>query len=115
MIALLRKALTEQAATGRATTYRALADRLALKPPHTIHRLTEALEDLIEEDARAGRPLLAALCVSKTRPFPGAGFFIKAKALGVFSGDPEGPDATAFHQSELRRALSFYGDAHSAP
>ena len=101
----------EQAAVGRTTTYRELADRLGLKPPQAIHRLAEALEALMEEDARAGRPLLASLCTSKTRPLPGPGFFIKANMLGVFAGDPEAHDAEVFYEDERRRALSFYGAA----
>ena len=105
----LREALTRQAATGKTTTYRDLADRLGLKPPHAIHRLAQALEVLMEEDVAAGRPMLAALCTSKARPdLPGPGFFMKAQSLGAFSGDPAGPEACAFHQRELRRALSFY-------
>jgi len=106
----LRKALTDQAKAGTTISYAALAQRLGLQPPQTIHRLTQGLERLMEEDAAAGRPMLAALCVSKTRPgLPGPGFFLKAQTLGVFSGDPAGLDASAFHADEARRAFSFYG------
>jgi len=61
---------------GQATpiTYQTLAKALGLSPPNTIHQLTVALESLIEEDAAAARPLIAALVVSKTRgglPAPG--------------------------------------------
>jgi hypothetical protein len=53
---------------------------------------------------------LAALCVSKMWPgVPARGFFLAAKVLGVFSGDPTGPEARAFHADELQRVLSFYG------
>jgi hypothetical protein len=105
----LRRALMEQARIGKPTTYRELADRLGLKPPHTIHRVAEALEALMEEDIAAGRPMLSALCASKARTgLPGPGFFLKAQSLGAFSGDPEGPEAGAFHQRELRCAFLFY-------
>jgi hypothetical protein len=105
----LRKALLDQAKTGEAITYGALATRLGLKPPHTIHRLAEALERLMEEDAAAGRPLLAALCTSKARPgLPGPGFFVKAQMLGIHS---EESDERAFHASEFRRTVSFYGSS----
>jgi hypothetical protein len=58
----------------------------------------------------AGRPMLAALCVSRIRPgIPASGFFLAARVLGVFSGDPTGPEARAFHAIELQRVLSFYG------
>src|SRR6202049_2950931 len=61
----LRQALIDQAQTGNPTTYKELADRLGLEPPQTIHRIVEALETLMENDVVAGRPMLAALCVSK--------------------------------------------------
>lgn len=105
----LRQALTDQAKDGKTITYAALADRLGLKPPQTIHRLTQALESLMEEDAASGLPLLAALCTSKTRPgLPAPGFFLKAQMLGLFSEDM---DARAFHADELRRTVSFYGSS----
>jgi hypothetical protein len=105
----LRKALLDQARAGQAITYGALATRLGLKPPQTIHRLAEALERLMEADAAAGRPLLAALCTSKARPgLPGPGFFLKARMLGVYS---EESDERAFHAHELRRTISFYGSS----
>jgi hypothetical protein len=106
----LREELLGQARTGLPVTYKELADRLALAPPRTVHRVTEALEQLMDEDAAAGRPLLAALAVSRARPgLPARGFFLKARALGLFSGDPEGREALEFHARELRRALRFYG------
>ena len=109
----LRQQLTEQAQRGCPATYKELADRLGLAPPNTIHRVAEALEELAEEDAAAGRPLLAALAISKVRPgMPAPGFFHKAETLGLFNGDPTGPEAFAFHARELRRALSFYGSSH---
>ena len=42
----LRQALIDQAQTGTPTTYKALADRLGLEPPQTIHRVGEALMPL---------------------------------------------------------------------
>ena len=64
----------------------------------------------MDEDAAAGRPLLAAFAVSKARSgVPARGFFLKAQTLGLFSGDPEGREALEFHARELRRALRFYG------
>jgi hypothetical protein len=109
----LRQALTDQARTGNPTTYKELADRLGLDPPHTIHRVGEALETLMEDDLAARRPMLASLCVSKMRSgIPDQGFFLKAQVLGVFSGDPTGPEASALHPDELQRVLSFYGSQH---
>ncbi len=106
----LRQALIDQAQTGNPTTYKELADRLGLEPPQTIHRLGEALRTLMKDDVAADRPMLAALCVSKLRPgIPARGFFLAAEVLGVFSGNPTGPEARAFHADELLRVLTFYG------
>ena len=106
----LRQALIDQAQTGSTTTYGEFANRLGLEPPNTIRRIIEALEDLMAEDVAAGRPILAAICVSKARTgIPQPGFFLTAQALGVFSGDPTGPEAFAFHARELQRVLSLYG------
>ncbi len=105
----LRQALLDQVRTASLTTYRELAARLGVEPPQTIHRVTQALEVLMAEDAAAGRPLLAAFCVSRSRHgLPAPGFFAAARTLGLFTGDPEGPEAQAFHAHELRRALDFY-------
>jgi hypothetical protein len=110
----LRQALMDQAKTGSPTTYAELANRLGLEPPQTIRRIAEALEVLMKEDVAAGRPMLSALCVSKTGSgLPQVGFFRVAEALGVFSGDPTGPEASAFHARELQGALSHYGTARS--
>jgi hypothetical protein len=105
----LRQVLIDQVQTGRLVTYKELADLLGLVPPLTIHRVTVALEKLIEEDVIAGRPILAAFAVSKVAPhLPGRGFFVMAQALEVFPGDPSGPEAAAFHALEVQRVLSFY-------
>jgi len=105
----LRLALVEQAKAGSLVTYKELADRLGLVPPQTIHRLTQALEALMAEDVMAGRPLLAALCVSRLQQrLPARGFFATAEALGIFTGDPAGSKAHAFQESELQRVLTYY-------
>src|ERR1700738_2381809 len=45
-------------------TYPELANALQILPPHSIHRVTEALERLmVEEDAAADRPFIAALAI----------------------------------------------------
>ena len=44
-------------------TYQALAKALQILRPHSIHRVTEALERLMEEDAAADRPFIAALAI----------------------------------------------------
>ena len=57
-----------------------------------------ALERLMEEDAAADRPFIAALAISRARGgLPAPGFFDCARRLGRFAGDPEGQDAWSFH------------------
>ncbi|MQU92855.1 hypothetical protein GHK44_00180 [Sinorhizobium meliloti] len=108
----LRVVLIEQARTGEPVTYRELADRLGLTPPQTIHRVAQALEVLMAEDVMAGRPLLAALCVSRLQHrLPARGFFVTVKALGVFAGDPEGSETRIFHEREFQRTLALYDAA----
>ena len=55
--------------------YQELTKALRILPPHSIHRVTEALEHLMEEDAAADRPFIAALVISRARgglPAPGS-------------------------------------------
>jgi hypothetical protein len=88
-------------------TYQELAKALQILPPHSIHRVTEALERLMEEDAAADRPLIAALAISKARGgLPAPGFFDCARRLGRFAGDPDGQDAWSFHAAELNAVLA---------
>src|SRR5882724_4727717 len=72
-------------------TYQELARALQILPPHSIQRVTEALERMMEEDAAAERPFIAALAISKARGgLPAPGFFGCARRLGRFAGDPDG-------------------------
>ena len=48
-------------------TYQELTKALQILPPHSIHQVTEALERLMEEDAAADHPFIAALAISKAR------------------------------------------------
>lgn len=100
----LRAALADLAAARQTATYKDLAARVGVPPPHTIHKLALALEGLIREDAAAGRPLLAALAVSRgPSGLPGRGFFHLARELGLYAGAEDGPDARAFHAAQLAR------------
>ena len=91
-------------------TYQELAKALHISPPRSIHRVTEALERLMEEDAAAGRPFIAALVISKARGgLPALGFFDCARRLGRFAGDPDGQDAWSFHAAELNAVLARWG------
>ena len=105
----LRAHLCDIAKNGSPVTYQALASALDLVPPNTIHQLTVALEALIQEDAAAARPLIAALVISKARGgLPAPGFFECAQRVGRFQGDPSGPEAPAFHATEFQRAVEFW-------
>ena len=83
------KALESVAKRRILITYQELANALQILPPHSIHRVTEALERLMEEDAAADRPFIAALAISKARGrLPGPGFFDCPRRLGRFAGGP---------------------------
>ena len=101
----------ESLAKGRnLITYQELANAFQILPPHSIHQVTEALERLMEEDAAADRPFIAALALSKARGgLPAPGFFDCARRLGRFAGDPAGQDARRFHAAELNAVFSRWG------
>lgn len=107
-LAALRALLTDIARAGETRTYHQVARALGLEPPQTIHRLTVALERLMDEDATAGRPLLAAVAVSRTREgLPAPGFFAHARNLGRYDGPEKGPEAAAFHAAELAAVREY--------
>jgi hypothetical protein len=94
-------------------TYHELAKALQILPPRSIHQVTEALERLMEEDAAAARPFIAALAISKTRGgLPAAGFFDCARRLGRFAGDPDSQDAWSFHAAELAALFACWSGPH---
>jgi hypothetical protein len=94
-------------------TYRDLANGLGLRPPHTIHRLALALEATMRADVEAGRPLIAALVISKTGGgVPQEGFFELAATLGRLP--PEPGAAVAAYRHEFDAAVRHYLAAGSA-
>ncbi|EDZ41546.1 MAG: hypothetical protein HOH68_01565 [Rhodobacteraceae bacterium] len=105
----VRRHLTELAAQGRSVTYRVLAQQLDLEPPNTIQQVTRALEQLMQEDAAADHPLIAALVVSKAAGgIPRQGFFECAQRIGCFQGDAFGAEAISFHEAEFKRAVAYW-------
>ena len=102
------RAFLESAAKRRILfTYQEVAKALDILPPHSIHQVTEALERLMEEDAAADRPFIAALTVSKTSGgLPAPGFFDCARRLGRFA---DGQDARTFHAAELNAVFARWG------
>ena len=97
------RAFLESAAKRRILfTYQEVAKALDILPPHSIYQVTEALERLMEEDAAADRPFIAALVISKMLGgLPAPGFFDCAGRLGRFA---DGQDARTFHAAELNSA-----------
>ena len=105
----LRAYLQALAALRLPITYREVAKGLLLSPPNTIHLVTEALEQIMAEDAAADRPFIAAMVIGKARGgLPAPGFFDCAGRLGRFAGDATGPDARVFHASEFNAAIALW-------
>jgi hypothetical protein len=110
----LKARLEALAAADRTITYGRIAEEMGLR----IGVVTAALEELMEQDHAAGRPLLAAVCVSRIHGYlPAEGFFIKALELGIEVGDRpleigvyEG-DRAAFVISQRAALHALYGGA----
>ena len=112
----LRRCLERLARAGRTATYQEVATELGLAGRHRIHRVAEALETTMDEDAAAGRPLLAAVVVSRARAgLPAPGFFARARALGRHQGAERGREAADFHARELERVFAAFDGRGSAP
>ncbi|MBP6999952.1 hypothetical protein [Amaricoccus sp.] len=110
--AALRENLRLVASLGVTVTYHQAARGVGLAPPHVIHSVSQLLEALMEEDAAASVPFIAALVVSRARQgLPALGFYETAARLGRFAGDPFGEEAVAYHAAELALATAY----HAAP
>ncbi len=102
-LAGLRAVLENARLRHRTLTYREVADALRVGAPHRIHRVTRLVERLLEVDAAAGRPPLAALVVSRVRRGrPAPGFFEHARRIGLHCGD----DPHTFHDTLLAGLFS---------
>ena len=85
-------------------TYKSLAVTANITGPHKIHRPTSWLEKLMTEDHLSGRPLRAAVVISKSRGgLPAPGFFEKAKELGI---DFETSDRHASYKIYLQKVYT---------
>ena len=114
--ARLRADLRFVAALGATVTYHEAARGIGLKPPHVIHSVTGLLEELMEEDAGAGHPFIAAMVVSRARDgLPGLAFFETAARLGRFHGDPWSDAAMSYHAAELALAHAFHAQVPDPP
>ena len=112
-LARVRAALEGLARSGRTMTYKDLAELAGVPEPHRIHRLTGWLESLARDDHAQGRPILAAVAVSRTRDgLPGRGFFMLMAELGRYGGPTDGPEAQRHHAAEIGRVFeAFRGPA----
>lgn len=80
----LEERLAALAASGETITYGALARDLGWR----MADLTTALEQLMEQDARTGRPQRAALLEGRlSNGLPAQGFFLKLSELGITPDD----------------------------
>lgn len=101
-VAALRQLLLSAPRDALPMTYQQVASALALTPPRTIAQVTQALEQLMREDAAQQKPFIAALAVSRRGgDLPAAGFFELAVTLGRFPAD------TAQHEAAYR--VEFQG------
>ena len=109
MIAELTARMAKLAALNQTTTYGQLARDLGLTGPATIARLTDALENLTEEDAAQNSPFRAALVTARGSSLPAQGFFQKAAELGRDTGG----DAAAFVTAERRALFSIHSGTNT--
>ena len=85
-------------------TYQQVANALALTPPR-IAQVTQALEELMREDAAQQKPFIASLVVSRRgNGLPAAGFFELAVTLGRFPTDTAQHKAS--YHAEFQRVLT---------
>ncbi|MDM7947018.1 MAG: hypothetical protein QUV20_11865 [Oceanibaculum nanhaiense] len=104
----LRTVLTGCARRGETIAYLELAHAAGMQPPHLVHRVTEALEEMLRADHAAGRPLLAALATRKDGLMPGRGFFWLLNEMGRYDGPPEGEEAIAHYRALLEEAIAYW-------
>ena len=87
---------------GLTITYAELADAAKIPKPQRIHKLTKWLETCMRIDHAAGKPLRAALVISRTRSgLPAPGFFLICGELGLYQGGVSGQHAAQFHQTAI--------------
>ena len=115
LVGRLRAHLQALAAMSLPITYRDVARAMLLSPPHTIHQVTEALEQLMAEDAATGHPFIAAMVISKWRDgLPAPGFFDCAARLGRFADDATEPNARMFHAGEFNASVALWAPTGNA-
>ena len=103
---LLYRELADLAREGRTETYGELGRLVGLSMANPRHRevLGGMLDDIDRREHAAGRPQLAAVVVRKRERFPGRGFFVIARELGLHTGE----DDPAYWQAELARVHAYW-------
>ena len=85
-------------------TYAELADAAKIPQPHRIHKLTQWLENSMRRDHAAGKPLRAAIVISRNRGgLPAPGFFALCGELGLYHGAVSGQRAVQFHKAAITK------------
>lgn len=107
----LRQALCAIARGRGRIAYAELAAALPQPGPQRIRRLAERLESSMRADHAAGRPLLAAVVVSRGGDLPQRGFFDLLQELGRYDGPTTGPQAEAAHAAELSDVYDWWGQS----
>jgi predicted RNA methylase len=110
--AALRANLRLVASLGATMTYHEAAGSVGLAPPHVIHSVTQLLEALMEEDAEAGHPFIAALVVSRAGDGLPATRLLRdgARGSGASRATPFTETAAAYHAAERALATAFHAE-----
>lgn len=106
---ILKTVLIERALDARCISYKSVADILDVRTSPIIATVTKLLEDLMDEDAIAGRPFLASLVIQKSgNALPRSGFFEKLDSLKVIDINSDNFDESHWHKNELEKLKTFY-------
>lgn len=104
--------ITRIARQGGTISYRDIADQADIPSPGRIQRVTTVLEELVRADHAAGRPLRAAVAVSRAGDgLPGPGFFQLCREIEMYFGPDLGPQAKLFHEIQRQRLRDHFDDA----
>lgn len=91
-------------------TYLKTASALQVAPPITIHKVTVALERLMEDATAANRPFIAVLMIrAMPGDFPQRAHFNCAVRLDRFVNNPDSQDAKSCHAIEVNATFAFWG------
>ena len=93
---------------GQAITYEGLATAAEIPPPYRIHKLTLWLEASMAEDVAAGRPLRAAIVISRLYDRPAKGFFDMAISLGLVAADIPQETQWEWYETQRNHACNTY-------